>query len=102
MPGEQPHLHSCVRMTSLSSRSLVPSSPSFLYEESLSLTGVLRGELCDPRPVELLSALRQQREEAIAQQAGQRHRYAQRFRGGQGKAYILLAQRCGKSGRFEL
>src|SRR6266851_1649261 len=37
---------SCVRMTSLTSRSLVPSSPSFLDEESLRLTGVLRGELC--------------------------------------------------------
>ena len=58
----------------------------------LSETRVVRGELCDRRPVECLAAAGEQCQEAIAQQAGQRHRDAQRFGRREGEPDVLLSQ----------
>jgi hypothetical protein len=40
------------------------------------LTGILRGKVSDTRPVQRVAALRQQRQESIAQQACHRRRHA--------------------------
>ena len=52
-------------------------------------------------PTNRVTALGQQRQETVAQQAGQRHGHAQFFRSGEGQVNILVAQWCGKSGWFK-
>jgi hypothetical protein len=55
----------------------------------IRLTRVLRGELGDGRPVELFAALGEQREEAVPQEARQRHGHAQALGRGQRQADTL-------------
>ena len=58
--------------------------------------GVLRRKLSDRRPVERLTAVSEERQKPIAEQARQRHRHAKSFRRCQGEPDVLLSQRCGK------
>ena len=55
-------------------------------------SGLPGGQRADRRPVEVRAAAGQQRQEAIAQQAGHRHRHLQFFGGRQHQADVLLPQ----------
>src|SRR4029453_14491646 len=79
---------------------LVPRAPYLI--SAGRLTGVIRRELGDRRPVECVATVREQCQEPIAQQAPQRHGHAQGFRRSEGEANVLLSQRCGEARRLEL
>src|SRR3954452_22929186 len=64
--------------------------------------GVFGGERADCTPVELVAAMGEERQKAVAQQAGDRHRHAQTFSGGKHQPDVLLAERRRKAGRLEL
>src|SRR5438270_10751103 len=64
--------------------------------------GVFGGERADRTPVELVTAMGEERQKAVAQQAGDRHRHAQTFSGGKHQLDVRLAERRRKAGRLEL
>jgi hypothetical protein len=65
------------------------------------LPGIFRGKLTYCRPVQRFAAMGHQGQEAVPEQAGDGHRHLQGFGRGQGKANILLPQRCGEACRLE-
>src|SRR5690348_8921967 len=71
-------------------------------DASARQTCVLRRERADGGPVERLAAVREQREEAVAQQAGDRERDAQVIGGGEREADVLLAEGRSKACGLEL
>src|SRR3954463_7894220 len=64
--------------------------------------GVFGGESADCRPVEPVAAMGEERQKAVAQQAGDRHRHAKIPGSGKHQPNVLLGERCRKAGRLEL
>src|SRR5713101_9271513 len=77
---------------------------SFQQESAraLHLSGVLGRKAADRRPVELVAAMGQQGQEPVTQEAGERQRYAQIFRGRKDEPNILVAEGRREPGRLEL
>ena len=57
---------------------------------------ILGRQLTDRRPIERITAMSEQGQEAVPQQAGKRHRHAQVFRSRQGQPDVLEAKGCGE------
>src|SRR5437762_10877223 len=64
--------------------------------------GVLGCKRTDCGPVEPVAVMGEEREEAVAQQAGNRHRHAKALGGGKHEPNILLPERRGEAGWLEL
>src|SRR4051812_8441996 len=57
------------------------------------VAGILRGELCHGRPVEIAAALRDHRQQSRDNQARKRHRHLEGLRRGEDEADVLMSER---------
>ena len=61
-----------------------------------------RGQGADRRPIQIGAAVGEQRQETVAQQAGDRQRHLELFTGGKHQSDVLEAEVCGEASGLEL
>ena len=63
---------------------------------------ILGRKITDCRPIKLVAAMSEQRQEPVVQKTGQRHRYAHFFGRCEGESDVLVTQRCSETRRLKI